>query len=482
MDVRTVREKQLIHEAEEAVDQYAQVVMNDPNRLNFHLMPPVGLLNDPNGMIHYKGVYHVFFQWNPFACEHGAKFWGHYTSPDLVNWKLEPIALAPSEWYEKNGCYSGSAVEKDGEMLLFYTGNVKDEQNNRDTYQCLARSRDGISFQKKGPVITLPEGYTAHFRDPKVWGQDGKWYMVVGAQSLQEEGRVVLFSSLDLEEWTCHGAIAGSNMNGLGDFGFMWECPDLFSLDGAEVLIVSPQGLEADGHHYNNLYQSGYFIGSFTEKEAKFEHGVFTEMDRGFDFYAPQTMLDATGRRILIGWMGIPEENEKDHPTIEHQWIHCMTLPRKLELIEGKLYQTPVVELENLRKEVLWQGKVEFSSDSRGQGPSFQESALELLVKDFQGESSRFEISFSDTCRFVYDAKAQLAILERKRFKGEDFETRSCKLSSLESLHIYKDTSSIELFINNGQEVFTARIFGSTSETTFAAEGLETLTLEAWRL
>lgn len=82
-------------------------------------MPPVGLLNDPNGVIYWKGSYHVFFQWQPFQTGHGAKFWGHYTTQDVVNWKREEIALAPSDWFDKNGCYSGSAVTKDDRLYLF---------------------------------------------------------------------------------------------------------------------------------------------------------------------------------------------------------------------------------------------------------------------------------------------------------------------------------------------------------------------------
>lgn len=164
-----MNQHELIEKANQEVERNREMVESDPYRLRFHLMPPVGLLNDPNGFIQFKGVYHLFYQWNPFETAHGAKFWGHYTSKDFINWEHQPIALAPSEWYEKNGCYSGSAIENDGKMVLFYTGNVKDENGDRETYQCMAVSQDGITFEKKGPVIYLPEGYTAHFRDPKVW-------------------------------------------------------------------------------------------------------------------------------------------------------------------------------------------------------------------------------------------------------------------------------------------------------------------------
>src|SRR5690606_27727101 len=125
------KELLLMEKAYNEVNKYRDKVLDDPYRLNYHLMPPVGLLNDPNGLIQYKGHYHVFYQWNPFATAHGAKFWGHYSSKDMVNWQEEPIALVPSEWYERNGCYSGSAIELDGKLYLFYTGNVKKRRRDK---------------------------------------------------------------------------------------------------------------------------------------------------------------------------------------------------------------------------------------------------------------------------------------------------------------------------------------------------------------
>src|SRR5699024_5400973 len=100
--------------------------------------------------------------------------------------------------------------------------------------------------------------------------------------------------------------------------------PDLFRLDGEDVLVVCPQGREAEGDRYQNLYQAGYFTGSFDAEKGSFEHGAFDELDRGFDFYAPQTMLDDSGRRIMIGWMGMTDDREQRHPTIASNWIHAL--------------------------------------------------------------------------------------------------------------------------------------------------------------
>ena len=475
-------QQDLLQRACEKVREYQSSAVNDPYRLEFHLMPPVGLMNDPNGLIQFNGVYHVFYQWNPFETAHGSKFWGHFSSRDLIHWQENPPALVPDEWYEKNGCYSGSAIESDGKLYLFYTGNVKNEGNERETYQCLAVSHDGIQFEKKGPVVFLPKGYTAHFRDPKVWKQNDTWYMVVGAQTLKEEGQVVLFTSRNLKDWDFKGPLAGSNLNGLGDFGYMWECPDLFRLENQDILLVSPQGLEAQGHHCQNLFQSGYFIGQWNPETNDYQHGEFTELDRGFDFYAPQTFEDGKGRRILYAWMGITDEQESYHPTIEKGWVHALTIPRELQLKGDKLYQKPAAELIQLRKSKDCDGQVLLNEEA----PLFELSAFvsEIKIEVHELEADLLEIHIRDNMKLYYDKKQGIFTIERKAFKDGTPESRSCKLPSLKELHLFLDTSSIEIFLNGGQEVFTARFFAEPNQqkVRFTANGKANLSIKKWSL
>nr|WP_328703146.1 sucrose-6-phosphate hydrolase [Alkalihalobacterium elongatum] len=478
------RNSELIRQAEETVAAYRDIVNQDKYRLHFHLMPPVGLLNDPNGFIQWKGKYHLFYQWNPFKTGHGAKFWGHYSSSNLVDWQEEKIALAPSEWFDKNGCYSGSAVDDGGVLKLLYTGNVKDGAGNRETYQCLAESLNGIDFHKKGVVLRLPEGYTAHFRDPKVWEHDGKWFMVIGAQSEKLEGRAVLFTSNNLEEWTLIGDVAGTNKNGLENFGYMWECPDLFSLGDKDILLVSPQGLKCEGMQFQNVYNTGYFIGKLDYKTGTLDHGDFTELDRGFEFYAPQTTIDTKGRRLVIGWMGVPEQEEDKHPTIAHHWIHAMTLPRELVLKNGHIYQQPIKELQELRKnEVLIEGiKIETEELQISQ---LEGSTYELQMHVTELETSLLEISLKDSVRLTYNRKDQVFTLERISLSTGKPEVRQCQLSKLNKLQVFVDTSAIEIFINDGQEVFTARIFPEVENKKIslkAADGHVKCSLQKWDL
>ncbi|MGY3835868.1 sucrose-6-phosphate hydrolase [Bacillus atrophaeus] len=477
----TKHDQELRRRAYEEMERKEHIVKMDPYRQHFHLMPPVGLLNDPNGVIHWKGIYHMFFQWQPFHTGHGAKFWGHYSTTDLVNWVWEEIALAPSEWYDKNGCYSGSAVRKDGQLYLFYTGNVRDQDGNRETYQCLAVSDDGRTFEKKGVVARLPEGYTAHFRDPKVWEHDGKWYMVIGAQTENLKGSAVLFTSDNLTEWTFLGPITGPGFNGLKDFGYMWECPDLFSLQGHDVLLVSPQGLYAEGIHFQNVNQSGYFVGRLDYDKPEMKHGGFTELDRGFDFYAHQTLEDERGRRIMFAWMGVPGQDETSHPTIENHWIHCMTLPRLLTLSGEKLIQQPLPEMKAMRtNEQTIDVKLHQSNEAL---PVEDVERTEILIENIQTLSG-FEFDIRKAARFIFRKDEGLVTLKRVSFDGEKTEERHCHINRLHTLHMFIDASSLEIFINEGEEVFSARYFPSLEnhEVTVKSNGNTGMKVSVWAL
>lgn len=478
-----MNKQQLSNEASQYMDENLSNIKNDPYRLTYHLMPPVGLLNDPNGLIQYKGIYHVFYQWNPFATAHGSKFWGHFTSKDLIYWKAEPPALVPSEWYEKNGCYSGSAIEHDGKLMLFYTGNVISATDQRETFQCLAESTDGIFFEKKGPILALPNGFTAHFRDPKVWKHGEVWYMVIGAQSQEKKGMAVLFYSVNLKDWQYKGPLAGSGLNGLGDFGYMWECPDFFKIDQKYILLVSPQGLASEGYKYQNKYQSGYFVGEWDEETNAFKHDLFIELDRGFDFYAPQTFVDQKGRRIMFAWMGMSNDDEFFHPTIKRGWIHAMTIPRELVLKEKQIYQRPVIELENLRQEETSYKRLKLINEEKTFN-GVEGTELELIITFLQLEGLNFEIKIRDTVFLQYDIEKQLFTMQRKGFYNQIIDKRQCKLNQLTELQIFLDTSSIEVFLNGGEEVFTARYYSELEDRriSFAATGEAIFHLKKWSL
>ncbi|SEH47612.1 beta-fructofuranosidase [Halobacillus karajensis] len=478
----TNRDVQLRRAAENEILKQKETVESDPYRQKYHHMPPVGLMNDPNGLIQWKGTYHFFYQWMPFETAHGAKFWGHYTSNDLIHWKHENIALTPSEVFDQGGVYSGSAVIHNDQLHLFYTGNIDGEQKPETEYQCLAISEDGVTFEKKGIVIETPAGYTAHFRDPKVWKEDQIWYMVVGAQSEDLQGSVLLFSSNDLRNWEMVGPIAGSKQGGLGEFGCMWECPDLFELDGKDLLIVCPQGLEADGMNYANTYQSGYFAGELNKEEGKFSHGHFQELDRGFEFYAPQTMIDEKGRRLFVGWMGVPDQYEQAHPTVENHWIHCMTIPRELKWDGKKIIQAPVPELKEMRGPVLMHSSVTIKNDQKAVR-GVQGRAIELNL-EFDELEDQFAIELFQYASLSY--KDDVLTLSRPHLEDKSkTEFRRVLLDrDLKNLRLFIDHSSLEVFVNEGEEVFTSRIYPQPNEEhiLFTSLGATTFSVEKWGL
>ena len=474
----------LIKKAMDEVENKKNMVEKDYHRLSYHLMAPSGLINDPNGFSYYDGRYHLFYQWNPFECNHRTKFWGHFTSKDLVSWENLLPVLAPEDWYDKNGCYSGSAIEKDGQLILFYTGNVKDDRGSRETYQCLAVSDNGEDFEKLGPVIVnQPEGYTRHFRDPKVWKDGEVYYAVIGAQRENLTGAAALYNSPDMKNWNFLGEIKTD----LGNFGYMWECPDYFEINGKGVFIFSPQGIAAEGDRYNNIYQSGYVLGSLDLEKVTLQHNGFHELDRGFDFYAPQTMIDEKGRRIMVAWGGLPEVN---YPSEDKGWVHCLTMPRELEIIDGKLVQRPVEEMKKLRKDFV-QVKDIFSGKKTYTGIEGDSFEMICRIKSIEAEEFGINLRVGKNEKTVlkYNRIDKKVILDRSS-SGESFAeeygtTRKCSLDSSEIIfHIFMDRSLTEVFINDGAEVFTARIFPDEKSQgiEFFSDGEAEISIKKWNI
>ncbi|WP_429154194.1 glycoside hydrolase family 32 protein [Aeromonas media] len=417
----------------------------DPHRPRWHLAAPVGLLNDPNGFIEHDGRYHLFYQWNPLGCEHRNKGWGHVSSTDLLHWQHEPVALLPTEAYESHGCYSGSAVsDEQGRLTLIYTGNVKYPDGSRTAFQCLARADGEGGFAKLGPVLNLPEGYSGHVRDPKVWHDGQQWLMVLGARTLDDKGEVLLYRGDALDAWTLVGPIAGSGRGGLGEFGYMWECPDLFPLADRHVLISCPQGIAPQGEDYRNLYQCGWLAGSFDG--THFAHGAFHELDRGFEFYAPQTTRDSQGRRLLFGWLGLPEENEMSQPTIPYGWIHQMSCPRELFWQDEWLCQRPVAELAALK------GELTRFEGTLGEFPGLAIDSAWLDL-DLCGEGSLW---FGTVAELVWQPGR--ITLRRLNWQSGEWETRSSPWAG-GRITVLCDRSSLECFIDDGRQSLSARYF-----------------------
>ncbi|HBC6373612.1 TPA: glycoside hydrolase family 32 protein [Escherichia coli] len=442
----------------------------------FHLAPPAGWMNDPNGLIYFNGRYHAFFQHHPASAYQGPMHWGHATSTDMLHWQHEPVALAPGDKYDRDGCFSGCAVDDDGVLSLIYTGHICLEDRGNDSIirevQCLATSHDGIHFEKQGCVLTPPEGIM-HFRDPKVWHEDGFWWMVIGARGAADNGQVLLYRGASLRDWHLEHVLAHS---AAGE-SYMWECPDFFRCGDFHWLMFSPQGMKPSGYRFRNLFQSGVLAGRWKPGSVFALKGVFEELDYGHDFYAPQSMLAEDGRRIIIAWMNMWDSPV---PTRREAWAGCLTLPREVFERDGRLCQRPVREVETLRRAHQQLSPVRLH-DSQLLAENAQ--AAELLVTWHKVDSyaEHYGIRLGDGLRIYVDNQAGRLVLWRY-YPEEGLDGyRSVALPDTEylTLRIFLDRSSVEVFVNDGEATLSSRIYpqaDSRQLSLYAAHGDAVLT------
>lgn len=473
-----MRHQNLLRQADIKVAEAAGTVQ-DRFRLHYHLMPQANWLNDPNGLVYFQGYYHVFYQHHPFSPHWGPMHWGHARTKDFFTWEHLPIALAPSEEYDQDGCFSGSAVVEDGVLHLFYTG-VRKENGSFVQVQCRATSSDGVHFVKdpQNPLIeTFPAEGSPDFRDPKVWRQGSLWYMALGS-GRDGRGKVLLYQSQDLSSWDFLGVLLESD----GTQGEIWECPDLFSLGDKHVLVVSPIGTE----HRRVLY----FLGKMDYGVGEFQPESWGELDVGPDFYAPQTFF-GTSRRIMLGWM---QSWEGEIPTQEHNWAGALTLPRELKLDSaGRLRVQPLSELENLRSQLVFTSRVGVDRASQDlPGFDLEESGLEITLKvDLRRTSaSQFGLVFEDSSGESIEVgvreQGRELYLDTTQVSWASPGIYAAKLEPEDTLElrIFLDRSSLEIFSSGGPSTITARIYPESVliPKLFALDGLAELSLEMWNL
>lgn len=485
LDERIIKAGEALEAAKEKI--------NERYRLGYHIMAPANWINDPNGLIQYKGEYHVFYQHHPYDENWGPMHWGHVKSKDCIHWEHCPVAIAPGDEFDKGGCFSGSAVDNNGELTLIYTGHnyIDEEQNTFYETQNIAVSKDGVTFEKyeNNPVIAEPPADSIHhFRDPKVWKHEDKWYMVVGNSTKDNIGRAILYTSPDLRKWDYVGVLATSE----GELGYMWECPDFFKLGDKYVLSFSPQGIEKKDGKYPNLFQTGYIVGDYDYSNNKFEHGTFNEFDNGHDFYAVQTFLDDKGRRIAIGWMDMWES---DMPTKKDGWCGALTLPRELTLSsDNKIMMNPVEELKTLREECILQEENIDVYENKSYELKTNERMMELNItfdlSEFDADKVGVKIKGSEEeeLSLNYNKDISELILECSKCGKNKDGARKAILNKQEefSLRIFIDRSSVEVFVNNGEATMTSRIYPKNKfdelEIYSNGNGAKIKCIEVWKL
>jgi beta-fructofuranosidase len=312
---------------------------SDIHRPRYHYLPPSNWMNDPNGVIQWNSQYHLFYQYNPNGPLWGEIHWGHAVSSDLIHWTDLPIALAPTPGGpDEAGVFSGCAINDNGRPVIFYTG-TRGEKNEIQA-QCIAFGDDDLLHWEKyadNPVLNevpAESGQTSDFRDPFVWRENDAWYMVIGSRIRDVGGAVFLYRSHNLLDWEyLHPLLTGEAERN----GVIWECPNFFKVGDAWVLIVS-------SHLGNATGTVIYFVGSYQDHHfSPVYEGV---LDYG-TFYAPLTMLDDQGRRIMYGWL---RETRTAREQERAGWSGVQSIPRELALDEHRrLLMRPVPELEAIR-------------------------------------------------------------------------------------------------------------------------------------
>lgn len=431
-----------------------ELAAKDKDRLNYHIMPTSGWVNDPNGLCQFKGVYHIYYQYSPFDVNGKLKLWGHITTEDFIKYQEHEPVLYPDFRYDQNGVYSGSAVVRNGKINYFYTGNVKHLDGDydyimtgREQNLIACSSEDGFNFSEKELIMTntdFPSNLSLHVRDPKVYHKNGIDYMAIGARDDNSTGCILVLKGKDLKDWECHTVVYSNEK-----FGYMWECPDLFDLNGETVLVTCPQGVPEEGYIYKNVHQNGYFLvnGDLESKDVNLSE--FRLLDYGFDFYAPQSFEDESGRRILVGWMGIPDADYTNRTT-ENGWQHALTMPRELILKDGIIYQRPVEEIKALRGNMRTFTADEFK-DLEVENLSFE------LCAEFE-KCNGFKLNLRNDISLSFDKSKGLIELNMGE-SGCGRDARYAYCDEIRNIDVYSDTSAFEIFINDGEIVFTTRAY-----------------------
>lgn len=474
-----------LQQAREFEDKYVPHIPAGDRPL-FHVTGGIGWINDPNGFSCYKGEYHLFYQYHPYSTKWGPMHWGHVKTKDFIRWERLPVALAPDQEYDQNGCFSGGALElDDGRQLLMYTGvhRQRREDGLVEEYQtqCIAIG-DGVDYEKYegNPVLTgkdLPAGNSVlDFRDPKIWREDGLYRAVVGNRTEDGSGAILLFESDDALHWRFAGVVDRCR----NEFGLMWECPDFFPLDGKQVLLTSPQDMLALGLEFHAGYGALCLMGRWDSAARRFDREKVQSLDYGIDFYAAQTLQAYDGRRIMIAWMQ-NWTNSNCQPRGARIFGE-MTLPRELTIRDGRLVQNPVRELDDYHGHRVAHSDVLITGETNLPGISGRILDMTVTVRPAGGMYHAFRLNVAKDGEHVtyirYKPEMNLIRVDRSRcgIRYDVVHVREFLVRPRNGeikLRLVMDRHSLELFVNDGEQAATFILY--TPETadsiSFQAEG-----------
>jgi beta-fructofuranosidase len=450
-----------LRRAAASVRTAAARVRNDSDRPVYHVLPPANWNNDPNGPIFYKGYYHLFYQFNPYGDDWGNMHWGHVRSKDLAHWERLPIALWPSKARGEEHVFSGCAVlTPRGQVMLIYTsiGRRLPEQ-----WAALPEDDDLLRWRKHPDNPILIEalhgpGKVHEWRDPFAFRVRGRTYLVCGGNLNGSKGgqavvNVYRAENDDLTRWKYLGVLFRHPDAGVKNI----ECPLFFPLGDRWVLIVSPHG------------PVQYFVGDLDAEAMRFRPRQRGIVDHG-NYYAPNGLEDATGRRLLWGWVN-------DFPR-GRGWNGCLSLPRVLTLgPDDTLRQQPAPELAKLRAgpptEQRFRPPPEGIVSRHVQGDALEIRA-EFVPGDAKEVGLRVRRSADGTAGvpIVFDGK-QLDVAGRKAPLTLGPDEKALRL------HVFVDHSVVEVYANG--RVCVTRVVRVARDApgveVFARGGKATVTL-----
>ncbi len=440
--------------SDEEFEAVKENVRKSPWRASYHIEPKTGLLNDPNGFSFFNGKFHVFYQNWPYGPAHGLKQWVDTVSDDLVHFEETGVKLLPNHKNDYQGAYSGSALEIDGRLFLLYTGNTRDENWVRTPLQIGAwMDKNGHIEKMDNVLIDPPKDVTDHFRDPQIFTYNHQIYCVIGAQDTNKRGFIKLYKAID-NDITNWKFIDDLDFKGKKS-EYMVECPNIVFIDGKAVLIYCPQGLDKKELNYDNIYPNTYRIfDEFDAEHAKLiGEGTLENLDYGFETYATQCMTDSDGKVYAISWIGLPDVAS---PTDQYDYHGAMSLIKELKIKNGKLLQYPVKAIESLRKSSQPFNNMKSTSNCYELELTMK-GDVELLLFENEGTGLKLKV---ENHKFIVDRSnvGEQYALEYKTIRSCEIEQDTIKVN------IFVDNSIIEIFINEGEKVFTSRVFPSNEE------------------
>ena len=311
----------------------------------------------------------------------------------------------------------------------------------------------------------LPEGSSVHdFRDPKIWRENDMYYAVVGNRTADGSGTVLLFRSKDAKQWEFVNHVASCH----NQYGKMWECPDFFSLDGKDILVISPQEMSSIGLEFHPGNANLCLIGRFDKEINHLMRENVQAIDYGLDFYAPQTMQTLDGRRVMIAWMQNWETCGSHMPN--QRFLGQMTIPRELSIRDGRLCQNPVRELENYRSVKIAYQNVMLTGETSLQGINGRFIDMTVTVRPGNEASMYrwFKINVARDGEYFTSIRFKPAtnILRIDRTQSglpcDIVNVREFPVHSANGevkLRIVMDRYSLEVFVNDGEQAATTVLY-----------------------